>query len=47
VILGYLTLFNNIGYFETLLQAPGSTGVAPYHDKYIKPLTERFEKNKV
>ncbi|KAF1805085.1 acyl-CoA dehydrogenase/oxidase [Mucor lusitanicus] len=30
-------------YFETLLQAPASTGVAPYHAKLIKPLTERFE----
>ncbi|CAO0800670.1 unnamed protein product [Mucor circinelloides] len=30
-------------YFETLLQAPGSTGVAPYHAKLIKPLTEKFE----
>jgi len=32
-----------IAYFETLLQAPGSTGVAPYHAKLIKPLTEKFE----
>jgi acyl-CoA oxidase len=31
-------------YFETLLQAPGSVGVPPYHAKYIKPLTERYEK---
>lgn len=33
----------HIAYFETLLQAPASTGVAPYHAKLIKPLTERFE----
>ncbi|KAI8075645.1 acyl-CoA dehydrogenase/oxidase [Thamnidium elegans] len=31
-------------YFETLLQAPGSVEVPSYHGKYIKPLTERFEK---
>lgn len=35
---------NSIDYFETLLQAPGSVGVPPYHAKYIKPLTQRFEK---
>lgn len=34
----------SIDYFETLLQAPGSVGVPPYHAKYIKPLTQRFEK---
>lgn len=28
-------------YFDTLLTAPRSTGVPPYHAKYIKPLTER------
>ncbi|KAG2217625.1 hypothetical protein INT45_008078 [Circinella minor] len=28
-------------YFETLLQAPNSVGKTPYHEKYIKPLTER------
>ncbi|CAO3662908.1 unnamed protein product [Rhizopus stolonifer] len=28
-------------YFDTLLTAPRSTGVPPYHTKYIKPLTER------
>ncbi|KAI8978653.1 acyl-CoA dehydrogenase/oxidase [Pilobolus umbonatus] len=28
-------------YFDTLLQAPASTGVPPYHAKYIKPLTGR------
>ncbi|RCH84888.1 fatty-acyl coenzyme A oxidase, partial [Rhizopus stolonifer] len=32
-------------YFETLLAAPGSVGIAPYHAKYIKPLTDR-ESNK-
>ncbi|KAI9033595.1 hypothetical protein CLU79DRAFT_724499 [Phycomyces nitens] len=26
-------------YFDTLLQAPGSVQVPPYHEKYIKPLT--------
>ncbi|ORZ14680.1 hypothetical protein BCR42DRAFT_461358 [Absidia repens] len=31
-------------YFETLLTAPNSTGVPAYHDKYIKPLTEREAK---
>jgi acyl-CoA oxidase len=36
--------FLTLAYFETLLQAPGSVGVPPYHTKYIKPLTERFEK---
>lgn len=29
-----------LAYIETLLAAPRSTGVAPYHAKYIKPLTE-------
>ncbi|CAO3618559.1 unnamed protein product [Cunninghamella echinulata] len=28
-------------YFETILQAPKSVGVPDYHDKYIRPLTER------
>ncbi|KAI8393994.1 uncharacterized protein BYT42DRAFT_552987 [Radiomyces spectabilis] len=28
-------------YFETVLQAPNSTGVPSYHNKYIRPLTER------
>ncbi|KAG2215644.1 hypothetical protein INT46_006248 [Mucor plumbeus] len=32
-------------YLETLLAAPRSTGVAPYHAKYIKPLTERENPN--
>lgn len=32
-----------LAYFETLLQAPGSTGVPAYHAKLIKPLTEKFE----
>ncbi|CAO3599143.1 unnamed protein product [Absidia cylindrospora] len=31
-------------YFDTILQAPNSTGVPAYHDKYIKPLTERQAK---
>ncbi|CAO3649116.1 unnamed protein product [Cunninghamella blakesleeana] len=31
-------------YFDTLLQAPKSIGVPDYHDKYIKPLTERVAK---
>ncbi|KAG0770436.1 hypothetical protein G6F16_007453 [Rhizopus arrhizus] len=28
-------------YFDSLLLAPKSTGVPPYHEKYIKPLTEQ------
>ncbi|KAI8641874.1 hypothetical protein BD408DRAFT_345331 [Parasitella parasitica] len=32
-------------YLETLLAAPRSTGVPPYHAKYIKPLTERENQN--
>ncbi|KAI9316821.1 acyl-CoA dehydrogenase/oxidase [Dichotomocladium elegans] len=28
-------------YFDTLLQRPNSIGKAPYHDRYIKPLTSR------
>ncbi|KAI8145016.1 acyl-CoA dehydrogenase/oxidase [Fennellomyces sp. T-0311] len=32
-------------YFETLLQAPNSVGKTPYHEKYIKPLTERPGQN--
>lgn len=35
----------SIAYLETLLAAPRSTGVAPYHAKYIKPLTERENPN--
>ncbi|CAO3618555.1 unnamed protein product [Cunninghamella echinulata] len=31
-------------YFETILQAPKSVGVPDYHDKYIRPLTERTSK---
>ncbi|KAI8086146.1 acyl-CoA dehydrogenase/oxidase [Halteromyces radiatus] len=31
-------------YFETLLTAPNSTGIPPYQDKYVKPLTERVAK---
>ncbi|KAI9360090.1 acyl-CoA dehydrogenase/oxidase [Pilaira anomala] len=34
-------------YLETLLAAPGSTGVAPYHAKYIKPLTEQENPNSI
>ncbi|KAI8988537.1 acyl-CoA dehydrogenase/oxidase [Mycotypha africana] len=33
-------------YLETLLAAPRSTGVPPYHEKYIKPLTEQESPNK-
>ncbi|KAI8364351.1 acyl-CoA dehydrogenase/oxidase [Radiomyces spectabilis] len=33
-------------YFDTLLQAPNSTGVPSYHGRYIKPLTERVADNK-
>ncbi|CEG77565.1 Putative Acyl-coenzyme A oxidase [Rhizopus microsporus] len=29
-------------YFDTILQAPNITGVPPYHEKYIRPLTEKF-----
>ncbi|CEG64603.1 Putative Acyl-coenzyme A oxidase [Rhizopus microsporus] len=29
-------------YFDTILQAPNSMGVPPYHGKYIRPLTEKF-----
>ncbi|CEG71334.1 Putative Acyl-coenzyme A oxidase [Rhizopus microsporus] len=32
-------------YFDTLLTAPRSTGIPPYHGKYIKPLTERENPN--
>ncbi|SAM01938.1 hypothetical protein [Absidia glauca] len=32
-------------YFETLLTAPNSTGIPSYHERYIKPLTERTAKN--
>ncbi|KAI8332256.1 acyl-CoA dehydrogenase/oxidase [Chlamydoabsidia padenii] len=28
-------------YFETILAAPNSTGIPSYHERYIKPLTER------
>ncbi|KAG0175299.1 fatty-acyl coenzyme A oxidase [Apophysomyces sp. BC1015] len=31
-------------YFETILQVPNSMGPTPYHNKYIKPLTERVTK---
>ncbi|CAO3599075.1 unnamed protein product [Absidia cylindrospora] len=31
-------------YFDTILQAPNSTGIPAYHEKYIKPLTERISK---
>ncbi|KAI9305708.1 acyl-CoA dehydrogenase/oxidase [Cunninghamella echinulata] len=31
-------------YFDTLLQAPKAIGVPDYHDKYIRPLTERVAK---
>ncbi|KAF7726406.1 acyl-Coenzyme A oxidase [Apophysomyces ossiformis] len=29
-------------YFETVLQVPNSVAPTPYHDKYIRPLTERL-----
>ncbi|KAG1178621.1 hypothetical protein G6F70_000203 [Rhizopus microsporus] len=29
-------------YFDIILQAPNSTGMPPYHGKYIRPLTEKF-----
>lgn len=28
-------------YFDTVLMQPGSIGKPEYHDRYIKPLTER------
>lgn len=31
----------HLAYFDSLLLAPKSTGVPPYHEKYIKPLTEQ------
>ncbi|ORZ08901.1 acyl-CoA dehydrogenase/oxidase [Absidia repens] len=31
-------------YFETILTAPNSTGIPSYHERYIKPLTEREAK---
>lgn len=32
-------------YFETVLQGANSIGKPPYHDQYIKPLTERVAPN--
>lgn len=34
-----------VAYIETLLSAPRSTGIPPYHGKYIKPLTDRENPN--
>lgn len=42
-----MSFFLYLAYFETLLAAPGSTGVAPYHAKYIKPLTEQGNPNSI
>jgi hypothetical protein len=40
----YQHIISYVAYFDTLLQAPGSVDIPSYHSKYIKPLTERFDK---
>ncbi|KAL0084990.1 hypothetical protein J3Q64DRAFT_1809703 [Phycomyces blakesleeanus] len=30
-------------YFDSILQAPGSVDIPPYHEKYIKPLTNQLK----